>query len=208
MRCGQINFPDELLHAIRDRRFVVFAGAGVSMGDPANLPSFWRLAEQVAAGSGLAPRDDEPLDHFLGQLHHQGIAVPQRAADLLSRPDRVATPLHGDLLRLFPSPEQIRIVTTNFDLLFQRAAEDIWGSVPEVFRAPALPLGRNFRGIVHVHGALTAHQDIVLTDSDFGRAYLTEGWTRRFLVDLFRHFTVLFVGYSHSDTVRYLRRII
>ena len=40
MRCGQIDFPDELLHAIRDGRFVVFAGAGVSMGDPANLPSF------------------------------------------------------------------------------------------------------------------------------------------------------------------------
>jgi hypothetical protein len=43
MRCGQIDFPDELLHAIRDGRFVVFAGAGVSMGDPANLPSFWSL---------------------------------------------------------------------------------------------------------------------------------------------------------------------
>jgi hypothetical protein len=55
MRCGQIDFPDELLHAIRDRRFVVFAGAGVSMGDPANLPSFWSLAVQVAAGSGLTP---------------------------------------------------------------------------------------------------------------------------------------------------------
>jgi SIR2-like domain len=209
MRCGQIDFPEDLLHAIRDGRFVVFAGAGVSMGDPANLPSFWRLAEQVAAGSGLAPGDDEPLDRFLGQLHNKGkgIAVHQRAADILSRPEPTATPLHSDLLRLFPSPEQIRIVTTNFDLLFQRAAKDIWGSVPEVFRTPALPLGRNFHGIVHVHGALTAHQDIVLTDSDFGRAYLTEGWARRFLVDLFRHFTVLFVGYSHSDTVmHYLAR--
>jgi SIR2-like domain len=205
MRCGRIDFPDDLLRAIRDERFVVFAGAGVSMGAPANLPSFWSLAEQVAAGSGLVPH--EPLDHFLGQLHHRGTAVHQRAADILSRPGLMATTLHDDLLRLFTLPEQVRVVTTNFDLLFQRAAEDIWDSVPEVFRAPALPLGRNFHGIVHVHGALTAHQDIVLTDSDFGRAYLTEGWARRFLVDLFRHFTVLFVGYSHSDTVmHYLAR--
>ena len=90
MRCGQIDFPDELLYAIRDGRFVVFAGAGVSMGDPANLPSFWSLAEQIAVGSGLAPR--EPLDHFLGQLHHQGMAVHQRAADLLSRPGLAALP--------------------------------------------------------------------------------------------------------------------
>jgi len=205
MRCGQIDFPDELLHAIRDGRFVVFAGAGVSMGEPAKLPSFCSLAKQVAAGSGLAPR--EPLDHFLGQLQHKGIAVYQLAADLLSRPALAATPLHGDLLRLFHLPEHVRIVTTNFDLLFQQAAEDIWDAVPEVFRAPALPLGRNFHGIVHVHGSLMAYQDIVLTDSDFGRAYLTEGWARRFLVDVFRHFTVLFVGYSHSDTVmHYLAR--
>jgi hypothetical protein len=48
---------------------------------------------------------------------------------------------------------------------------------------------------------------MVLTDADFGRAYLTEGWARRFLVDLFRSFTVLFIGYSHDDVVmHYLSR--
>jgi hypothetical protein len=88
MRCGQIDFPEDLLHAIRDGRFVVFAGAGVSMGDPANLPSFWSLAKQIAEGSGFAPH--EPLDHFLGQLYHRGIAVHQRAADILSRPGLMA----------------------------------------------------------------------------------------------------------------------
>ena len=44
---------------------------------------------------------------------------------------------------------------------------------------------------------------MVLTAKDFGRAYLTEsgGWARRFLVDLFANYTVLFVGYSHSDAI-------
>ena len=43
----------------------------------------------------------------------------------------------------------------------------------------------------------------MLTNLDFGRAYLTEadGWARRFLVDLFANHTVLFVGYSHDDTI-------
>jgi hypothetical protein len=50
---------------------------------------------------------------------------------------------------------------------------------------------------------------MVLTDSDFGRAYLTEGWAREFLVSLFQRFTVLFVGYSHEDViVSYLARAI
>lgn len=47
----------------------------------------------------------------------------------------------------------------------------------------------------------------MLTDSDFGRAYLTEGWARQFLMDVFRQYTVLFVGYSHNDVVmNYLAR--
>jgi hypothetical protein len=47
----------------------------------------------------------------------------------------------------------------------------------------------------------------VLTDSDFGRAYLTEGWARRFLQQLFAKYTVLFIGYSHNDIVmEYLAR--
>ena len=77
----------------------------------------------------------------------------------------------------------------------------------DVFKAPALPLGSDFEGIVHVHGAVDRPETMVLTDADFGRAYLTEGWARRFLVDLFRSFTVLFVGYSHGDLVmHYLAR--
>ena len=48
---------------------------------------------------------------------------------------------------------------------------------------------------------------MVLTDKDFGRAYMTDGWAQRFLVELFRTFTVLFVGYGHSDVVmNYLSR--
>ena len=76
-----------------------------------------------------------------------------------------------------------------------------------MFRAPALPLGHQFNGIVHVHGAVSHSDGMVITDTDFGRAYLTEGWARRFLVDLFPSFTVLFVGYSHDDTImNYLAR--
>ena len=47
---------------------------------------------------------------------------------------------------------------------------------------------------------------MILTDADFGCVYLveSEGWARRFLVELFRSFTILFVGYSHSIFLRLL----
>ena len=41
----------------------------------------------------------------------------------------------------------------------------------------------------------------MLTAADFGRAYLTERWAARFVTELFREFTVVFVGYSVGDPV-------
>ena len=211
MKIADIDFPPPLLSALRDRSLVVFAGAGVSMGKPAFLPDFSSLVRSIAKGTGEKKNDGESEDAFLGRLQHRGAGVHEIAARILRR-NRCGdapgpTGLHRDLLRLYPEPGTVRIVTTNFDSLFEDAAQDVFGVQPEPFRAPALPLGRNFSGMVHVHGCLDRPDDMVLTDVDFGRAYLTEGWARRFLVELFRSSTVLFVGYSHNDTVmKYLAR--
>ena len=207
MKIAGIDFPVPLLNALRDGELVVFAGAGVSMGEPACLPSFKKLADMIAVGTGQVLQDGDPIDHFLGRLQHEGVKVHERAAEKLSSEDLKATELHRNLLQFYPDTEQVRIVTTNFDLLFEQAAEDLFDSAPEVFRAPALPLGRQFKGIVHVHGTVNRHNEMVITDSDFGRAYLNEGWAQRFLVELFSNFTILFVGYSHNDTImNYLAR--
>ena len=209
MKLGLIDFPSALISALRDHRLVVFAGAGVSIREPACLPDFKTLAKQIAQGTGESPGEHEPDDRFLGRLKtDKRIQVHELAAQQLKARSPRATELHRDLLRLFPSPTRPRIVTTNFDLLFEQAATDGAAvSKLEVFKAPALPLGRKFDGIVHVHGSLDRPETMVLTDADFGRAYLTEGWARRFLLDLFQSFTVLFVGYSHGDIVmHYLAR--
>ena len=208
MKLSGIDFPEPLLTALRNGKLVVFAGAGVSMGEPANLPNFKDLAEKIAQGTGTALKDDEPVDRFLGRLKlEQGVDVHARAAQVLSEGDPRPTELHRNILRLCSASGQVRIVTTNFDLLFERAVKDVSDFNPEIFRSPALPLGQGFKGIVHVHGTVSHQSGMVLTDEDFGRAYLTEGWARRFLVELFREFTVLFVGYGHNDTVmNYLAR--
>ena len=144
---------------------------------------------------------------FSGDLEDEGTNVNARAVEVLSRGNREPTALHRDLLRLYSKPASVRIVTTNFDSLFEQSAASVFESLPDAFEAPALPLGTKFSGIVHLHGSIDRADDMVLTDKDFGRAYLTEGWARRFLVALFRVYTVLFVGYSHNDIVTtYLAR--
>jgi len=112
------------------------------------------------------------------------------------------------MLALFRSPGEVRIVTTNFDRHFSTVAAELYKDGVEIYYAPALPLGREFNGLVYLHGSVDKEPEhLVLTDSNFGRAYLTDGWATRFLQEMFATYTVLFVGYSHDDPVmRYLAR--
>ena len=206
MKIKGVDFPEPLLNALRDGRLVVFAGAGVSMGPPAGLPDFRRLAEWVAEGTVQPSKTkSETDDQFLGRLKDREVQVHQRTTDVLQRNNPQSNALHRNLLRLFKKTGPVRVVTTNFDRLFEQAAKagDLFQTQPKVFEAPALPPASRFQGIVHLHGSVNEPEEMVLTHRDFGCAYLTEedGWARRFLVSLFANHTVLFVGYSHSDTI-------
>lgn len=210
MKISGVDFPLELLKFLGDRELVVFAGAGVSMGPPACFPDFNALAEEVAEGTGEARGEDEPEDQFLGRLKDKGVLVQKRTAQVLSG-NAVESPtptrLHFAILRLFTKPGTLRVVTTNFDLLFERAARGVLETCPPSFSAPAIPLGTQFEGIVHLHGDVNRPENMVLTDADFGRAYLAVRWAPQFLTALFNTFPVLFIGYSHNDVVmKYLAR--
>lgn len=207
MRIGNLEIPQELLDDLRDGRLVVFAGAGVSMPAPTSLPSFRRLAEQIGQEAGVELRRLEPLDMYLGRALATGSQVHRRVAEIISA-GGVANALHEAVVGLFPSSDALRVVTTNFDRHLWEAACNRWKEEPREYVAPALPYGGDARGIVYLHGA--AHdqpEHLVVTDRDFGSAYLTRGHATRFLLDLYANNTVLFVGYSHSDPVlTYLAR--
>jgi len=203
-----IDFPLEVLQAQKDGRLVVFAGAGVSMPPPANLPSFSRLAQMIGAEAS-PQRNREPDDQYLGRLFDggKGLQVRDLAARILLNEGTKPTDLHFLLLQIFDPALPIRLVTTNFDNHFSAASQACKRSI-ETFCAPALPLGNDFEGIVYLHGsAAKSSKKLVLTDGDFGQAYLTHAWASRFLYQMFSTYTVLFVGYSHDDVVmRYLAR--
>ncbi|MUK89310.1 DUF4020 domain-containing protein [Ornithinibacillus sp. L9] len=199
-----INLPDEIIDAQKKGELVIFAGAGVSMPPPSNLPSFEKLAIQISQGL-IAYNDTIPIDTFLGKLQNRGIRVHEKAVELLISPNSKPSSYHKNLLRLFQS-DQPKIVTTNFDDHFRTAAGNNQGI--SYYSAPALPLGRDFTGVVQLHGSVRNRpRDLVLTDSDFGKAYFTDGWATTFLRDLFANYVVLFVGFSVNDPVmKYIAR--
>ena len=207
MFLNNIDFPNRILDAIRNNSLVVFAGAGASAGKPTSLPNFKELAEKIAEGTGQTIKNNDSCEVFLGALKaNEGIDVNEIAAQILSGACLKHNALHEAIVDLFRSPEKVKIVTTNYDQMFEQVLDERAIKVP-IYNSPALPLGSDITGIIHIHGNVCDPKYMIVTDEDFGMAYLTEGYATRFLVKLFESYTVLFIGYSYNDTIlRYLTR--
>ncbi|NKL21117.1 anti-phage defense-associated sirtuin Dsr1 [Rhizobium leguminosarum] len=215
--------PESLLQAHEDGTVVFFCGAGISY--PAGLPGFSGLVHRIYEGIGAAPNGIENkaleaglYDTAIGLLEGRlagGRQVVRRQAFEVLKPDQQlpgAVRTHEALLTLAESRSgQSRLVTTNFDPLFEEAMVRRKRRVP-TFNAPLLPIPKGrWDGLVYLHGMFPEDPSesdlnrLVLASGDFGLAYLMERWAARFVSELLRNFTVCFVGYSINDPVmRYM----
>ena len=211
------NIPPHLMNELDDGNVVFFCGAGVSMGPESDLPDFEGLVCHVYddCGRGRPDRNERPreLDRELELLEQDLVEghVRKSVLERLSMDPRGSLVVHEALIELSRTTKGWRLVTTNFDNRFHEAGlnQDFIDVAP---RLP-VPKPHNWSTLVHLHGRIPSDPDgpdrdgsnLVLTSSDFGRAYLVERWAARFVTELFRHFTVVFVGYGLSDPVmRYL----
>lgn len=209
MWIGEIDVPQPVLDAAEADELVIFVGAGASRSHPSDLPDFAQLVRNIGELVGRQPTDDEVRhpDVFLGRLEDQGNDVHELVATAIDRPGSRPNLLHHAIAGLAAAYPTLRIVTTNYDRHLTAAAASL-SLAPDVYEAPALPVGDDFEGVVHLHGSLSQpSRRLVVTDTDFGHAYLREAWAARFLERMFSKFTVIFVGYSHGDVVmQYLAR--
>ncbi len=227
--------PEELRQGHEDGEIVFFCGAGVSMPAGLTsfkgLTSCV-LTDMLPGEDVCTPGSMEALawrafrnhryDEALGILESPGEGgyepkvVRDKVRQYLSTPRTKTLEKHLVLARLADlDTERGRLVTTNFDHFFEQAQAKLrrqegLGHRMAVHVAPALPPARpeTFQGLVYVHGKLKSSphdRQLVLTTADFGMAYMLEGWALRFAVELFRHYRVVFIGYSVEDpTMRYL----
>lgn len=217
------DIPERLLQFHEDGRVVFFCGAGISY--PAGLPGFRGLVEKVYDFVGDTPNSIEKTAIKNGQydtaicLFERRIAggrekVREALFEVL-KPDLSipnATTTHEALIHLaYTRDGRHRLITTNFDRLFEEVLAKRKTDIP-TYKAPLLPVPKNrWNGLVYLHGLLpkvSSHSDLdclVVSSGDFGLAYLTERWAARFVTELFRNYTVCFVGYSINDPVlRYM----
>lgn len=235
---GGVDIPDELI-AAQERGGVVFlCGAGVSQR--VGLPSFDGLVRRVygrlgetwhghpaeAEAMGLEGGRATALDRALFALAkrlggHDQIArarsdraIIDAVSAELAAPG-VELPDHCNIVRLSRDAEmQSRVVTTNFDTLFERA----WPVGVASSRAGAdlpAPQTADFAGVLHLHGRIDdnglnlTRTPLVLNSAEFGEAYLRSGWAARYVYDLARATTIVIVGYGADDPpMRYILEVL
>ncbi len=219
------DVPDSLLQAHEEGNVVFFCGAGISY--PAKLPGFQKLVERIYDSLGMVPNEvqraaikSKQYDTAIGLLESH-IAGGRKVGSVRLELAKILTPdftarnslaTHKALLQLSKSRSgHTRLVTTNFDRIFEEVIEKNAQNV-ERYSAPLLPVPKNrWDGLVYLHGLLSKSpipselDDLVISSGDFGLAYLSERWAARFVSELFRNYTVCFIGYSLNDPVlRYM----
>ena len=99
---GGIDYPDEVICALLERRLVVFAGAGVSMDAPTSLPSFEGLIQKIEQLTRQKRSDGESHDLYLGRIADDpDMNVRGVVAHLLNEENSRPNNNHLNLLRLF-----------------------------------------------------------------------------------------------------------
>jgi hypothetical protein len=219
------NFPDELLVARDEGRVVFFCGAGVSRAK-ANLKDFIGLARSVADKLSIPPNKPArqlinaiatlpPIpgvgslisaDRVFGLIERDFLSkdIYRAIAESLKPEGTPNLAAHKLLIDLARGPDGIvRLITTNFDLLFECCDRAI-----PVSRYPRLPdplRNDDFGGIIHLHGHVTDNYDsaagdgFIISSAEFGRAYLSERWAADFIKKVLERYFVVFVGYSADD---------
>jgi len=204
---GGPDIPYEVLAAQEKGRLILFCGAGVSM--KAGLPDFRGLIKDIYTELRAESKPREKKE-IAAKAYERVIGLPddrfgeqkirELVCELLQVPPNPDLSVHSAILKLSANRKNqykefaTRLVTTNFDLLFEEADNSL-----ESLYAP--PSRDNWSGIVHLHGTIRTSSTLVLNSAEFGDAYVLNGVTSRFIYDLIRKYTILFVGYGIGDPV-------
>jgi hypothetical protein len=168
---GSIVIPPRLQEAIAGRRALLFAGSGISLA--AGLPSSAAFAAHLintlrettkdylptAVGTGLGSLAAD-VEMACGRER-----LAREVRRLLELPDAPEyTPAHRTAMRLFP-----QVITTNYDQMFERAAQTLPTPHPPRLTAPAVPSPLPDSFLLKLHGSIVEPETLVITETNIAR---------------------------------------
>jgi len=199
----------ELVDAIRERKALLFVGAGVSMN--LGVPSWGELTAHMAERLGVDAEefarmgDDQTLAEYYAT--QTGSLGPLRSwMDVEWHRDAAEKVRQSDIHRLIVELAFPMIYTTNYDRYLELAHEALGVPYTKVSNISEMAWAEaGVTQIVKFHGDFEDDGSIVLTESShFERLSLDSPLDLKFQADLIGR-VALFIGYSVSDvSVRYV----
>lgn len=190
------RYSEEIGHLARAGRLVLFFGAGASTG--AGLPSWSELLDLLAVQAGLDNEQRRELAHLEHRDAGRVLDRRLRGSGGLGQAVASATQAQRCSLvhQLLASLPVTEAVTTNYDVLFEKA----WRDTSRPLRVLPYDATVDDRPwLLKLHGSNEQPESIVLSRDDYLR-FESEGVALAGIVQamlLTRH--MLFVGYSLSD---------
>lgn len=213
--------PTELVDALRSKRCILLAGAGLSAqvtrsnGDALpTWPQFllelleWAKARRISFwGNPDDIRDMITKGDLLAAAQELQERVEKAAlGDFLHHVFRDPLVVPSAVHRLLPRIPFRAILTTNYDSLIEGAYSiERGGRIPPVFTQEDLefrpsPLRRSDFFIFKIHGDQDRPNTVVLGSHDYQNLLFRTPGYRQFLETLFSTHTVLFVGFGGTDS--------
>lgn len=190
----------ELVDAVRDRRSILFAGAGVSMA--VGLPSWSQLIEHMRAELELGADDTDADYQTLAEYYRLQQGSIGALRSWMDRTwsvseERVAKSRIHELLVALDFPI---LYTTNYDNNLEVAYRHHNRDFIKIVSARDLTRAREGQSqIVKFHGDFEDDRSLVLAETDyFDRLEFDSPLDVKFRADTLGR-TLLFIGYSMSD---------
>lgn len=200
--------PEELKQAALDGNLVLFVGAGASR--LLGCPSWDGLAdlvlESLARDEIITYGDVERLKHLEARkklsIAHQIASENGHKIDYkgLIKHDESKSKIYSHINAI-----GCTYVTTNYDLLItpiSKSEDATKMESPKRIYKPEQFLAGRLREpctVVHLHGCLLDERKMILTTTQYLEHY-ENPFVQSFLDDMFRHHTVLFLGYRLEET--------
>ncbi len=190
----------ELVDAVRERRCILFAGAGVSMA--VGLPSWAQLIDHLRRELGLGPDDREAGYQTLAEYYRLSVGSIGPLRSWMDRTWSVSeaqvrgSRIHELIVQLdFPV-----VYTTNYDCNLEVAYRLHGRDFVKIVSARDLKRAHNgLPQIIKFHGDFEDDDSLILAETDyFDRLAFDSPLDIKFRSDTLGR-TILFVGYSMSD---------